>query len=184
MNTHYRRVQISLVLVIIFLCCNPLVFAKKRCKALQKELHLIQAQQRKGYSLQRGVSLRAREDKAREKWWQCEHPSYGRKKTVKKKTKNRKREKPTQQSTLDSAKSQRNMTNELEGKRVTAPFISLESIVVNSTYQGEKLFAWLRFYQQPAQCYRPNNLSVFAFCSENKQAQKIDFEQGYLAQKK
>ncbi|MFQ3337708.1 MAG: hypothetical protein ACI9VO_000473, partial [Colwellia sp.] len=51
--------------------------------------------QRKGYSLKRGESLRAKEDKARDKWWQCENSSqakfkakYGVKKKQAKKYKN------------------------------------------------------------------------------------------------
>jgi hypothetical protein len=36
--------------------------AKKRCKSLLEKLHRIQAMQRNGYSLQRGLSLRVKED--------------------------------------------------------------------------------------------------------------------------
>ncbi|MCW8833040.1 MAG: hypothetical protein OQK03_06970 [Colwellia sp.] len=72
--------------LIILLCFfSPIGEAKKRCKPLLAKLHNIQAQQRAGYSSKRGLSLRAREDKARDMWWQCENGRTNNKKKKKKK---------------------------------------------------------------------------------------------------
>jgi hypothetical protein len=57
-----------------FLYTQP-VLAKKRCKPLLDKVHKIQQAQRSSYSLKRGDSLRKKEDKARDKWWQCESQS-------------------------------------------------------------------------------------------------------------
>ncbi len=88
---------ICITLCIIALSFSAHSLAKKRCKPLLDKLHSIQSMQRKGYSLKRGQSLRAKEDKARDKWWQCEHSSlakfkekYGGKKKKAKKSKNKK----------------------------------------------------------------------------------------------
>ncbi len=71
---------------------------KKRCKPFLDKLHNIQKMQRQGYSNKRGQNLRIKEDKARDKWWQCENISlakftekYGKhkKSSLKKKKKNR-----------------------------------------------------------------------------------------------
>jgi len=61
--------------VLCSLLYSPASLAKKRCKPYQDKLHNIQTMQRKGYSLKRGESLRIKEDKARDKWWKCEHSS-------------------------------------------------------------------------------------------------------------
>jgi hypothetical protein len=63
---------------------------------------------------------------------------------------------------------------------VTSPFKTNKTIVIKSKYQGNKKQAWIKFYQQPSQCNRPKSLAVFASCSEDKQAQRINFEQEYI----
>ncbi len=147
---------------------SPTAASKKRCKPLLEKLHNIQALQRSGYSAKRGASLRGREDKARERWWQCEN---GRGK-IKKETKNKKvSEKANYQAKTKSVKS----------KKIQAgtPFKTSNAIVIKSKYQGNKKQAWLKYYQQPSKCVLPKSLSVFAFCSENKQIQRTDFEKQY-----
>lgn len=82
--------QFTCLLIVIVIVCfafSPVATAKKRCKPLLEKLHNIQALQRSGYSQKKGVSLRKREDKARENWWQCENGSAKSKKKAKKKTK-------------------------------------------------------------------------------------------------
>jgi len=159
--------------------------AKKRCKPLLEKLHNVQAMQRKGYSLKRGQSLRAKEDKARDKWWQCEHSSRfakdnrkkGAKKGAKKGSKKNKQAKKYQSNKVAVRKPKRISP---ANRTVVAPFSRSGAIVIKSKYQGDKKFAWLDFYQQPNKCQRPKNLTVFAACSEDKQAQQLMFEQQYI----
>ena len=80
------RIILVLLFSLLYLLA-PVTQAKKRCKPLLAKLHNIQAMQRSGHSATRGRSLRAREDKARDKWWQCEQ---GRGKKVKQKDKKNK----------------------------------------------------------------------------------------------
>ena len=155
----------SVILISALLLFIPESEAKKRCKPLLEKLHNVQAMQRNGYSVKRGISLRAREDKARDKWWQCE-------KGLGRKTKNKKKVKSTKKSAADKR---------YTSKKISAgtPFKTTNAIVIKSKYQGNKKQAWIKFYQQPAQCNRPKSLAVFASCSEDKQAQRINFEQQY-----
>ena len=155
----------SVILISALLLFIPESEAKKRCKPLLEKLHNVQAMQRNGYSVKRGISLRAREDKARDKWWQCEKGLDG-------KTKNKKKGKSTKKSAADKR---------YTSKKISAgtPFKTTNAIVIKSKYQGNKKQAWIKFYQQPAQCNRPKSLAIFASCSEDKQAQRINFEQQY-----
>lgn len=152
------------------LCISPVSDAKKRCKPFLKKLHDVQALQRKGYSSQRGVSLRAKEDKARDTWWQCEQ---GRK--IEQTGKSKKKKKAKAKSQYSKVTKKRNTR-----KKISAgtPF-KTNNIVIKSKYQGNKKQAWIKFYQQPARCRRPKSLAVFVSCSEDKQAQRINFEQEY-----
>ncbi|MBL4940104.1 MAG: hypothetical protein JKY81_00410 [Colwellia sp.] len=154
-------------LIAVLLVVSPSSTAKKRCKPLLEKLQNIQAMQRHGYSAKRGISLRAREDKARDNWWQCEKGG-GKKNKIKKKRVNK--------ATNSSSK-----TKSVMNKKITAgtPFKTSNAIVIKSAYQGDKKRAWLAFYQQPKQCNRPKNLPMFAFCSEEKQTQQAEFEQQY-----
>ena len=162
---------IKLILIITLLLFTSVSEAKKRCKPLLEKLHDIQAMQRNSYSSQRGVSLRTKEDKARDKWWQCEQ---GRGRKAKKKTKSKAKGKSN--NSQSRTKNKQNLPVEISAG---SPFKTNNVIVIKSKYQGNKKQAWIKFYQQPTQCNRPKSLSVFAFCSEDKQAQRSDFEQEY-----
>lgn len=153
--------------------------AKKRCKPFLAKLHTIQAMQRTGYSLKRGQSLRAKEDKARSKWWSCEHSSkakfkakYGGKKKKVKKSKNKKTAKNNTYYT------KMNKTPPYSLKKVTT-FNQSSAIVIKSKYQGDKKSSWLQFYNQPIKCQRPKSISIFAYCSENRLQQQSEFEESY-----
>jgi hypothetical protein len=166
------------VLLTFLLSYSPFLKAKKRCKPFLEKLHNIQAMQRKGYSLKRGESLRAKEDKARDKWWQCEHSSrakfkasYGGKKKEKKKTKKSVKKKTSY------AKVNKILTHP---KSMTASFNQSSAVVIKSKYEGDKLSDWLQFYQQPVKCQRPKSLNVFAYCSEDKLQQQSQFELKYI----
>ncbi len=167
-----------LLLIVVFAIISPISEAKKRCKPLLEKLHNIQAMQRHSYSAKRGTSLREREDKARKNWWQCEN------------SRAKKQKKATKKSATKTASSN-TKTNNTNGKNVNSqkiragtPFKTSNSIVIKSKYQGDKKRAWLAHYQQPKKCQRPKNLSMFAFCSEDKQTQRLGFEQEYSQKNK
>lgn len=160
-----------ILLIALLLSITPSSHAKKRCKGLLEKLHNVQVLQRNGYSVKRAASLRAKEDKARDKWWQCEQ---GRKTKKKKKSKTQ-RSKKNKHKQVNKVYSQKNLIN----KTANLPFKINNAIVVKSKYHGHKKQAWLKFYQQPNRCKRPKSLAIFASCSEDKQAQRIVFEQGF-----
>ncbi len=154
------------IILMLFLCER--VYAKKHCKAQLDKLQKIQTLQRQGHSLKQTNSLRKREDIARDKWWKCKHsPTY------KKKVKSGKKH---QKKTKKKLK-----TKPVEAKNVLKArvFNTTKPIVIKSKYQGNKKFAWLRFYQQPEKCLQPKNIQIFAFCSENKREQRLNFEKKY-----
>ena len=164
---------------LFILTYSPMSFAKKRCKPFQDKLHNIQAMQRNGYSLKRGESLRVKEDKARDKWWKCEHSSkakfkaqYGGKNKKTKKAKNKKTVKN---------KTYYTKTNKIStySKKKKVTFNQTSAIVIRSKYQGSKKQDWLTFYSQPIKCQRPKSISVFAYCNENKRQQQSEFEKNY-----
>jgi hypothetical protein len=165
---------------ILILLISP-VQAKKRCKPLLEKLHNVQAMQRNGYSLKRGQSLRAKEDKARDKWWKCEHSSrYTKISSNKAKKKSKKKGKNL--SKRKQVAANKSSPLYLPKKGASAPFNSSGAIVIRSKFQGDKKFAWLAFYQQPVECQRPRNLTIFATCSEDRQAQQLLFDQQYVEQ--
>ena len=93
-----------------FLYTQP-VLAKKRCKPLLDKLHKIQQAQRSSHSLKRGDSLRKKEDKARDKWWQCESQSNAQFKLAqKKKAKSNARKDSTQKGGIRKEKTKRYKT--------------------------------------------------------------------------
>ena len=177
MKKHTVSTFYSVVVLIFLLFVSPNLPAKKRCKPLLEKLHNAQMMQRKSYSLKRGQALRVKEDKARDKWWQCENSSlsafkskYGTKK--KKAKKNKKKQK----STIHYAKLNKVI---LKPPKNMTTFNQDSAIVIKSKYQGNKKLAWLQFYQQPIKCQRPKNINMFAFCSEDKIQQRDAFEQQY-----
>ena len=149
---------------------SPISEAKKRCRPLLDKLYNIQALQRHGYNLKKGKKLRARENKARDKWWQCERSSSF-KKTKKKKKKSKKSQKEKYQK---KHKKQSKKMN-----KVSAPFSNSQEIEVRSKYPRKKLFLWLNYYQQPKGCHKPKDLATFVFCNEDKLLQQKKFEQDY-----
>lgn len=157
-----RLLLVALLIAQVFTTSNSQ--AKARCKPLLQKLHNIQALQRQGYSLKKGISLRKREDKAREKWWQCEQgreKSKAKKKPIKGKNSTAKISRKTQPYRLAKAKSSG---------------FSNSNVITRQKYQGDQLQEWLKFYQQPKQCQRPKSLAIFAFCAEDKQQQMHEFE--------
>ena len=165
------------VILLIFYCsiCLFSTFsdAKKRCRPLLIKLENVQALQRNGYTLKKGQSLRAREDKAREKWWQCERSSSF-KKTKRKKSKSKKVRNKKNKKNKNKTQKRNN-----KAKSVSAPFTNNQAIDLGSKYPRAKLFSWLNYYQRPERCHKPKDLTTFVFCSEDKLAQRRGFEQKY-----
>jgi len=177
------------VFALLCFLCSFNAQAKKKCKPLLEKLHNIQSLQRSSYSAKRGQSLRAREDKAREKWWQCEHPSYGKSKgknyskskKQKSSKKKSKRHVNNQQSYANYSKKKNSprLFNYKDKKYADSPFKTERAISLKSSYKGKMQQAWLSYYQQPKRCVKPKAITTFAYCSEDRLAQKIAFEQSY-----
>lgn len=172
--------NVCFILLFISSTYSPFSFAKKRCKPFLKKLHNIQATQRKSYSLKRGESLRAKEDKARDKWWQCENSSlakfkaqYGSSKKENNKSKQSKNKKSKQRNAYVKKSKKVNVYSE------TVNFNQDSAIVIRAKYQGKKHLAWLDFYRKPKQCQRLKNMSVFAYCHEDKRLQQSEFDKLY-----
>jgi hypothetical protein len=148
----------------------PCFSAKKQCQPYLDKLHTIQSQQRQGYNLKRGNNLAERETQARNKWWQCEQGKLEKKKKNKDKRKNTKKK---------ASHTKKAMAVTTHHQSIIVPFQTSSAIVMKSRYQGEKLYAWLNYYQQPAECKKPKTTQAFAFCMENKLTQQEHFEQSY-----
>ncbi len=162
---------IGLCLALIMLVITfPVIAGKKHCQGYRSKLDNIQAQQRQGNSLKRSNSLAVREAKARDTWWRCETGKMKKKTSKSKKKTNKKNSK--KQTTQAPVK--------LQTLKPLSPFSSNKPVVVRSKYQGEKLQAWLQYYQPEKQCARPKSTQTFAACVEDKRRQQIEFEQGYL----
>ena len=146
------------------------VEAKSRCKPLLQTLHNIQALQRKGYTLKQGQVLTRKENKARDKWWQC-----ARSLTSSLKMKNR--PKKVNKSSKIKYKSQIKAITSFNKK--LKPFNQQSAIVIKAKYQGDKRKVWQQFYKQPVECQQPKTLPIFAYCSENKLQQHASFKQHY-----
>jgi len=157
-----------LFLTLTLLFSLPSYAGKKQCKSYLEKLRNIQTQQKQGHSLKRSESLKKRETKARNKWWQCEQ---GQLKTLKRKSNKLKKRR-------ELANRQPKQVNSLEKvkKPTVKPFQTSAAVVIKSRYEGEKLTAWLQYYQQPKKCQRPKSTKQFAFCVENRRMQQSAFE--------
>jgi hypothetical protein len=156
-----------LIVTAIFLFLSPVHAGKKQCQPYLKKLHNIQSMQRQAHSLKSSNSLNNRENKARNKWWQCEQgklPIKHKKKSKKKKVKTIKA-KILGDFNLPVKKS--------------GPFITEKPLVFKTRFQGDKQFLWLKYYQQPKACIRPKSTKKFAYCMEDKRKQQRDFEKEY-----
>lgn len=171
---------ITIVLLLLTLLFSPSLLAKKRCKPFLEKRHNIQAMQRNGYSLKRGQSLRGKEDKARDKWWDCERISlakFNKKYGGSKKKKGKSKQKVTTAKREKKRKKSLKILPNTYKSNIT--FNQGSAIVIRSAYQGHKQKAWLAFYKKPIKCQQPKNLSIFASCHEDKRLQQGAFETQY-----
>jgi hypothetical protein len=166
---------------IIFFISMALIFSqqslagKKHCQRYEDKLANIQSKQRQGHSVKRSERLKKKEESARKTWWQCQQ-SQVTKPIVNKQNKQKK--KPRKISVKDR-QLLRSSTRDVKNNRID-PFETSAALVLKSRYQGEKLQAWLKYYQQPKQCSRPKTIKKFAFCVENRRTQQLAFDKMML----
>lgn len=161
------------LLLIILFSSFDIVAGKKHCQSYRKKLDSIQAKQRQANSNKRSNSLAAQEAKARKTWWQCENGKLKlkAKKQPKVKTKRDNKKKVMTSFSVNKQK--------VKPLKPIMPFSSQNSVMTNAKYQGEKLRAWLLFYQPKKICRQPKSMSQFSACAEEKRRQQIEFEQNY-----
>jgi hypothetical protein len=143
---------------------------KKECQSYADKLRNVQSQQRQGHGLKRSEKLNKQEKVARKKWWQCER---GLLKKVKSNHKKKQRNIAINIHQPLSATFSRDVK-----KGSSKPFQTSAPVVIKSRYQGKKLQAWLKYYQQPKKCVRPKTTRQFAYCVENRRTQQLAFEKG------
>ncbi len=148
---------------------------KKHCQSYRNKLDNIQAQQRQASSHKRSISLSNKEAKARDKWWRCETGKL----KPKSKKKKQKKAKSKSSSKKNNIGPQAAASKKVKSTKPLIPFASNSPVVVRSRYQGEKLQAWLLFYQADKICRRPKSTQQFAACVEDKRRQQIEFEKSY-----
>tara|TARA_R110000764_G_scaffold24452_10_gene58830 strand:+ start:663 stop:1172 length:510 start_codon:yes stop_codon:yes gene_type:complete len=168
-----KQVIIFSLLLIMLLSSFEALAGKKHCQSYRKKLDSIQAQQRQANSNKRSKSLATQEAKARNNWWQCENGK------LKSKTKKKQRVKlkHTDQKKIISVGGANN--KKIAPLKALVPFASNSPVVVRSKYQGEKLQAWLKFYQVNKGCRQPKSMSQFSACVEDKRRQQTEFEKSY-----
>lgn len=164
--------RFSYLIGFIFLLHSFSVLAtKKACQPYLDKLRNIQSQQRAGYSNKKGRSLADREQKARDKWWQCQQGKLP-------KSKRKKNKKKTKSSTKDK-------DNTLLAKMPKYKISSIDTLsfssklTIKAKYQGVKQQAWLDYYQQPKKCKVPKSTKTFAYCLEDEQKQQQAFDRQY-----
>lgn len=189
-----RVITLSIIVGTLY-CFTPLVAAKEHCQKFRDKLDNIQAQQRQGNAAKKGLTLRDREDAARDKWWQCEHTTgiTSTKSKAKAKTKTKAKAKAKQRLTADNNNSTSTSTHTAEHQHIglqsgtkanpVIPFSTTKPIVIASEFTGAKLAAWLQYYQQPSQCGRPKTTQLFAYCVEQRKQQQVEFEKHYATVK-
>ena len=163
----------ALFFVITFSGISRELYAKDPCQKYTDRLAKIQTYQRSGHSFKRSNSLNEQARLVSEKLWQCKRsPQRSHKK---KKVKNKR-------VSIKHIPTKRTLTKPMRiwsVKGSNSPFNTSHAIVVKEKFKGDKKYAWLAYYQQPAQCKRPKSLPIFASCSENRQQQQQIFEKSY-----
>jgi hypothetical protein len=156
-------------LVVIFITSFQSHAAKKECVELLNKYHNVQSQQRQGSSFKRSISLRKKEDAARQKWWACENNKL----KPKAKSKNKITKKKYKKKTIKL------VNNSNKTIKKTPRVFSSNNIVIKGRFVGDKQLQWLSFYKRPKECAKPKTTQVFAFCMEDKMTQQDAFEQQF-----
>jgi hypothetical protein len=161
------------ILSFIILSIPSLSILAANCESYQNKLNSIRAQQRAGYSAQKGNKLKERENKAHKKWWDCKS---GKLKDKSKKSSNKTKDKNKKSSTPLSKSAGRNSRNYKLNKAPKNGFSS-QAIVTKQKYHGNQQKRWLMFYRKPKGCTRPKTMKEFTRCIEDKNNQQLQFEQ-------
>jgi hypothetical protein len=164
--------------MLMLLCASFLATAgKKHCQDYRQKLDNIQAQQRQANTHKRSHSLSSKEVKARNKWWRCETGKLKAKSMSKQEKKSKK--KIASKKAQNKTRSQSVPLKLYKHSKALVPYASNNPLVMRSKYQGEKLRAWLVFYQPEKKCARPKSIQDFALCVEEKRSQQTEFEKSY-----
>jgi len=164
-------IQMKQTMIILALVCYLFSFevlAKKACQPYLTKLRDIQAQQRVGHSNSKGRSLAEREQKARNKWWQCQQGKLSKIKKKKDKKKTKRESSP-----------KKSIIPRYRNNKTSTPFTN--NLVIKGKYQGHQQQAWLDYYRKPDKCKRIKSTKVFAYCLEDEERQQLFFELSLLA---
>ncbi|MBA6389713.1 hypothetical protein H4J38_02855 [Colwellia sp. BRX10-3] len=170
-----KRIILFSLMLMTLLSAFLATAGKKQCQGYRNKLDNIQAQQRQANSHKRSNSLATKETKARDTWWQCETGK------LKPKSKKKKKSKPKKSHKKKPKKISSPPSDHKPYKKIKplVPFASNNPVVMRSKYQGEKLQAWLTFYQPAKMCARPKSTQQFAACVEDKRLQQTEFDKSY-----
>jgi hypothetical protein len=170
-----KRIMLSSLMLMLFYASFSATAGKKNCQGYRQKLDNIQAQQRQANTHKRSHSLSSKEAKARDRWWRCETGKLKAKSKQEKKSK----QKVANKKTKNKTGSQSAALKLYKNSKTLVPFASNNPLVMRSKYQGEKLWAWLVFYQPAKKCARPKSIQDFALCVEDKRSQQTEFEKSY-----
>jgi hypothetical protein len=178
-----KRIMLSSLMLMLFYASFSATAGKKKCQGYRQKLDNIQAQQRQANTHKRSHSLSSKEAKARDRWWRCETGKLKAKSKAKGKSKSKQEKKSKQKvaskKTKNKTRSQSAGLKLYKNSKALVPFASNNPLVMRSKYQGEKLWAWLVFYQPAKKCARPKSIQDFALCVEDKRSQQTKFEKSY-----
>ena len=163
---------IYVVSFIFYLTSSPVWATKKACQPYLDKLRNIQSQQRAGYSNKKGRSLADREQKARDKWWQCQQG-----KLKKSKSKKTKRKAKNTNKAMAGISQFPLVSSTSKHKSKALSFTG--ALTIKAKFSGIKQQAWLDYYQQPQKCKQPKSTKVFARCLEDEQRQQEEFDRQY-----
>jgi hypothetical protein len=171
-----RIILCSLMLMLLYASFSATA-GKKRCLEYRQKLDNIQAQQRQANTQKRSHSLSSKEAKARDRWWGCETGKLRAKSKSKQEKKSK--QKIASKKIQNKTRSQSVLPKQYKNSKALVPFASNNPVVMRSKYQGEKLRAWLVFYQPAKKCAQPKSIQHFAKCVEDKLSQQTEFEKSY-----
>lgn len=164
-----KEVQMNKLLLVIALLSFVFSFSsyagKKECQSYLAKLRNVQAQQRAGYGNVKGRTLADREQKARDKWWQCQQGKLP--KAKKRNKRNKRKKKMVKVSNKKIPIPSANGTNQ----SIT------NKLVIKGKYQGQQQQDWLDYYQKPDKCKEVKSTKIFAYCIEDETRQQQIFEE-------
>lgn len=150
----------------ILLISTAIVFSqqveatKPECQRFYATLENIQSKLRAGYTAKQGRKLKAKEDKAREKWWHCQTNRS-----------QKKRKAPSKRHVKNRAEK----TTQLSIAEYSTTFTT--KVHIKAKYEGKVQQQWLDFYRPAKSCLKPKTLAKFSACLREEQAQQKLFEQ-------